>query len=809
MLFYEMFINHKNNMTSLFNKAVYAAHNKLGKVNDLLNGPDPRFVSYKENGKDKKIEHLNLDSDHCRSFIGKMKIDGSGTYSDEVITALLKYFFDHTKSWEKVVIELANKVSELLNWEGSMDGYLHYEEQKTHILELAQELNKKRAKDLEIPDIQNNNKRLFDVLQHEGIQWLTTSEFSLPNPYTFDSLDIAKSLFYVAQHDPKYLEELRDLKRGELKQMEGESDYYWLVELAIRINALLHGITLQSWIALQKKYDALLLKHINPYVKDFPLLESFQKFCWDKLWSETFKGLYFDTEWSEKLVSKLDAKKHLQSKAKNALLLTLWLGVGIWATNLTNNYIQTQKQKKATEETIKEIFENKKATRSGDMWYGEYEWEMKMKEIHRYKDKIYHRFLFRYGSIGKFTEEWFKAKILDCLNNQKILDQFWSEYSLSDVALEDDVIDNYLIPQNMSEFKLNDVSTIPYEKLIPYTDQFINTILCDKSIIIVNDSTYKDQLLSTGYLTKPLLKPIWAFTPKYVWKSQFSFYSYDLAITQLPNSDKQYVLASWWYIDVQDKEPYELSSDRAKDLAIDFLKQTNPILLELIDQYVTRYYELEQLHVTNQDWPEKNPINKQVEYLLIKDFMQKGLYKKIHKWDHQKLLAYLDKFVLENQKVLKPLNADVNPNLLPNWFLLEYEEAMKNTIQEERGVLDTLGRLPVSDSGENQTVSHIGIYLASDWKTYKLWIVEINAKKYFYAKEIWRPDYWMEIYGTYEWVMVAKDYFKTKAKFMEQKLLRQKKQKSASQRHIDKPRDLLHNSWIWSNQIKFPIYPKR
>jgi hypothetical protein len=84
-------------MNLLANKAVSAAYNKLGRVNDLLNGPDPRFVSYRENGKDKKIENLNLDSTHFHTFISKMKLDGTSTYSDEVITVLLKYSLDHTK----------------------------------------------------------------------------------------------------------------------------------------------------------------------------------------------------------------------------------------------------------------------------------------------------------------------------------------------------------------------------------------------------------------------------------------------------------------------------------------------------------------------------------------------------------------------------------------------------------------------------------------------------------------------------------------------------------------------------------------
>ena len=146
-------------------KAVSRTYNQVGKRNDLLNGPDPRFVSYRENGKDKKIENLDLNADHCHSFIGKMKEDGTGTYSEEVITALLKYFIDHTEKDEKIVIELANVVSEIMNGEESMEGYMDFEQQKQYMLGLAKKLNKKRVKDIEIVDIQNTNEELFNLLK--------------------------------------------------------------------------------------------------------------------------------------------------------------------------------------------------------------------------------------------------------------------------------------------------------------------------------------------------------------------------------------------------------------------------------------------------------------------------------------------------------------------------------------------------------------------------------------------------------------------------------------------------------------------
>ncbi len=81
----------------MLKKLLHIASQKLSKMDQTINGSDPRFVSYKENGKDKAIEHIDLNSQHCHSYIGKMKNDGEGTYSDEVIIGLITYFFDNTK----------------------------------------------------------------------------------------------------------------------------------------------------------------------------------------------------------------------------------------------------------------------------------------------------------------------------------------------------------------------------------------------------------------------------------------------------------------------------------------------------------------------------------------------------------------------------------------------------------------------------------------------------------------------------------------------------------------------------------------
>lgn len=755
-------------MKSLPKKAVATAYNKLWYINDLLNWPDPRFVSYKENGKDKKIENLNLDADSCHNFIGKMKINGTGTYSDEVISAMIKYFFDHTKKWEKVVIEIANKVSELLNWEESMDGYFTSEKQKEHILSLAKEISKKRVKDLQVVDIQDNNKRLFETLENQWLQWL--EGWNLPDfNQNFDSLDIAKYLYSIALQDPKYVDEIKLLKSDSFNGDKKDSDYYGLIEMAIRINALLHGITLQWGVARQKKYDALLLKHINPYTKDFPLLADFKKSCRDFLKWKSFKGLYFDTQESEKYINKLDKKSHIQSKTRNALLLTLGLTIEIWASYFTGKYNDRKKQKAMTEETIKDIFENKNAFRSGQMAWWEYKGKEKIEAINGYTENIYERFLFRYGSIWDFSEKAFKAKILDGINDQEVLGWLWC-YGCSDICVEDRVIDEVLIPRNIGEFRANNVPMIPYQKYVSYTDAFINTFLLEDDIETTWDQRNISFWWKRDQINMAANKDLWDYALKDFWYYGFRWQKYRIALHK-DKRGKQYIVSTGvYYGDFSEKENNNLSTKWTKELAKDFIKQTNPVIRQVLDQYILRYFRWDNLNSSNGYWYNKSKLDRKLEDLLIKDFVKKWLLYKIDQKDIETINEYLDKFVIEYNDNLLDLWLGVNPNLLPNGFLEKYEEAMQNTLQDWDNVFRNNPWLPVSTYlKKEKVVKHLWKYLASDGKKYAVGCVTISGKTYLYAEQEWRISKWDTSYGYYYGEMVSKDYFETKKKFLEEK----------------------------------------
>jgi hypothetical protein len=73
------------------------------------------------------------------------------------------------------------------------------------------------------------------------------------------------------------------------------------------------------------------------------------------------------------------------------------------------------------------------------------------------------------------------------------------------------------------------------------------------------------------------------------------------------------------------------------------------------------------------------------------------MLEKIEKNQIDKIIAYLDEFVITNKDTLQKLTGDVNSNLIPNGVFQEYEEAMQNTIQDYDTIFKNHSWLPSDD----------------------------------------------------------------------------------------------------------------
>lgn len=781
-----------------------------------------KVVSYNDLNWNLKENIPSLDWNKSHIYMGKMNEEEIWIYSDDFLKWILQYYFYCTPRWEHITLELANCVSDVL-WE-NMKWFMDFTKQKEYIQNFVEKnFWKKFIKRLDIIDLETRHPDLFEWLRKyeetikkeawdmwlslweledtpsfDKLDFLETWENKLLLPESdkeFTSLDIAKYLYWVCKKNSLFFDKIKAIKPEKAK-----SDFYPIIEISIRLTDLINGISIQWWATKQKQYDAIIREIINPYINisQYSELNQLREFCKNKLWKTNFETIYMDGN-SKKyriFTEKLNSEKASSGKIKiYTSITTLALLVALWAPKFID-YYKTQKLQQQTKQTIKEIFENKRLTRSWEYWRWEYTWAEKIERTNKYIDNIYDRFLLRYGNTWQLDSIAFKAKIADRINDQEVLDMLWSSWYGSDISpIEDIIIDDYIVAKDKWEFRTLWINTTPYSQYLEYTDAFINTILLEKDF-----ETNRDESLKTaGYKwisnTMKVVDNIWPYSPKYQWYYPSITYVYQLA--KIKRWWKDYIVATWSpsYRNFKKSAYYELYSSRWKEFAIDFLRQTYPIINQILDQYLIRYYRFysNSLSIT-EDWSfraGKESLRSDLIEILIKDFLKKWLLNKIDSKDTKKIIDYLDTFVIENNQILKNMNLWINEKLLPNWNLDKYEDEIKNTLNidypEKEKMQSQYIRSTRGELQKDYVLEEIlWRYISSEWKPYFIWLTKIDGKTYICAREEFPSDYYMGRYYTLKtWEIIAQDYFKTKSDFLQKKSLLEKKLKSASQTHVN------------------------
>lgn len=197
-------------------------------------------------------------------------------------------------------------------------------------------------------------------------------------------------------------------------------------------------------------------------------------------------------------------------------------------------------------------------------------------------------------------------------------------------------------------------------------------------------------------------------------------------------------------------------------VAIDYMKQSKPIIKQLLDIYSLRYF-----------WGKK-PTEKQFSYtdyifdiyaemqeIIIANVVSNEMFKKIW-WDKlidikkSDLIKYIDNLVKKEKSEFMRLskfdNKKINPGMKPNYFLGRYEWSMKNTIANGKKIY-----LSNFLSSSDKVFGTIVKYLSSDGKEYMVWETNINWKNYLCAEEEGIKADDVLACGK----IVAEDYFKT------------------------------------------------
>lgn len=290
----------------------------------------------------KKSASEKIDYHHCRWYIGKVAKDGGERdkkiYNDDIILLSLGYLFGKIKKGNKVSIVIGSAISEVANGPEDTKEYMSFVEEKEHILNIAKKHFPNRVKDLGISSIEESadNRDLFVVLRdkEKGIRWLETEGLPvLREPFT--SLDIARYLYWVCNKNKAFNTWIKNIaSKNHIKKTDGNfPEYYTLIEIACRLNDLLHGVYVQWWAENQNLPDDIVkvILGVTKGIERFPELLDLQDFCKSIMGEQSFVRIYVDRKpYKELLMDKKNQKDKSTTIMKAAWWTSLVL-IGLFA----------------------------------------------------------------------------------------------------------------------------------------------------------------------------------------------------------------------------------------------------------------------------------------------------------------------------------------------------------------------------------------------------------------------------------------------------------------------------------------------
>lgn len=272
------------------NKITWWLHSKLN--------PDfPDLVLLTQDGKNPENDYYIRDKMYrewkFRIYIGKMLKKWENIYSK---IALENYIWEQLQEcrnkWDYFTIELCKSVWDMLNDEDEeKNNVMTLQEQKDFLIDMIKKnywKNVLKKVNIISLDDQAEHQELLYIIKTKWLKWLyCKNKPSLPNDRKnkeekINSLDIARYLYRVCLQNDEFMKIIYETKSDTLRNKEWNkfdrkrnSDFYWMIEIAIRLTDFINGIMVQWWVRRQEKYDKIIR-----FLLDYNLnkeLDSFQR----------------------------------------------------------------------------------------------------------------------------------------------------------------------------------------------------------------------------------------------------------------------------------------------------------------------------------------------------------------------------------------------------------------------------------------------------------------------------------------------------------------------------------------------------
>ncbi len=295
-----------------------------------------------------EFDTLQLNPQHVRIHIGKMTKTNDNLYTTEMMTWLISSLVPYLKHHsDRITIVLWTQMADALLDDASKQTMLSLEQQILLLHGLFKKNFPKHYQHIDLIDVSTLHPEVFDILQNNtsSTEIAPLDQDECPTlPQVAHSQDILRYLYWCAQHCPRFFEDLQKTKTEQHREHTKEtgphtSDYYALVEVALRITDYLNWVRLHGGMKRQEVFDTIIrnLLFKNTYGSTSPQLQTFFERAQSHLPTKNdavlpFKGIYFNNLKYAEYLQKLEEKHRiirstLTVVATIAITLTSVLGV--------------------------------------------------------------------------------------------------------------------------------------------------------------------------------------------------------------------------------------------------------------------------------------------------------------------------------------------------------------------------------------------------------------------------------------------------------------------------------------------------
>lgn len=321
---------------------------------------------------------FKLTSDNHAFYVGKLipnttsekirRLLGWGAvperiYNTDFLTGALEYLFANLQKGQKARVGVCPSLSELLNGPEDVEHALTAEREMTLIRQIAKKKFGKSEDSLEVVTLeqQPQHKDLFKALRDSvdsetgraNIEKaLADNEDEQSVKVATDSLQIAKRLFRAAKDSEELTDVLRKTMPAKLKENAEESpatQYYSLIEVAIRLSDMLNGTHIQGGSERQAIYNGIIIQLIKGEEGRYKDIEELKPLF------EMLKGLRFETLHLNNAKNYHHLKK-VQRTARSRLLIYATLFAALVSGSVgIGMFVERRRAREAEERIYEEI----------------------------------------------------------------------------------------------------------------------------------------------------------------------------------------------------------------------------------------------------------------------------------------------------------------------------------------------------------------------------------------------------------------------------------------------------------------------